>query len=349
MARPAAWVLLGAGVAGASWLAGAAGIPSPPLFAALLVGLGVALAWPDRIDMDRRWFTAAQAVTGAVLGGFLHGSSLSTVGGSWLPVLVVSLGTLGLSLATGLAVARLGRVDRATAALGLIAGGASGIVSMAGDLGADDRLVAFMQYARVLVIVLITPLLAAAAFPAAGTGAAHVAHHAYLGDARAWLLTLAAATVGGLLGRRLRLPAAALLGPMLLAGAVTMGVPSEAWTVPPLLRDAAFALIGLQVGLRFTRETVRQVGGLVVPVLGAIAALIAGSFVLAVLLHATAPVSLLDAYLATTPGGLYAVLAIAVGAGSNTAFVIAVQSLRLLVMVLLAPLAVRWVVRRRRG
>ena len=49
-----------------------------------------------------------------------------------------------------------------TATLGMIAGGASGIVTMADDLGGDDRLVAFMQYLRVLVVVLLTPLLIAA-------------------------------------------------------------------------------------------------------------------------------------------------------------------------------------------
>ena len=40
----------------------------------------------------------------------------------------------------------------------MIAGGASGIVGMSGELGADDRLVAFMQYLRVLVVVLLTPI-----------------------------------------------------------------------------------------------------------------------------------------------------------------------------------------------
>ena len=52
-----------------------------------------------------------------------------------------------------------------------------------------------------------------------------------------------------------------------------------------------------------------------------------------------------DAYLATTPGGLYAVLAAAFGAGTDTTFVLAVQTLRVLVMVLLAPAVVRVLVR----
>ena len=54
--------------------------------------------------------------------------------------------------------ARTTPLDPPTAALGMIAGGASGIVGMSGELGADDRLVAFMQYLRVLVVVLLTPV-----------------------------------------------------------------------------------------------------------------------------------------------------------------------------------------------
>ena len=114
------------------------------------------------------------------------------------------------------------------------------------------------------------------------------------------------------------------------------------------LGQTAFALIGLQVGLRFTPETVRLLGRLTGPVLLAIAALLVASFGLAVLLAATTSATLLDAYLATTPGGLYAVLAVAFGAGADTTFIVAVQTLRVVAMVLLAPLAVRWMLRARR-
>jgi hypothetical protein len=57
-------------------------------------------------------------------------------------------------------------------------------------------------------------------------------------------------------------------------------------------------------------------------------------------------VSLRDAYLATTPGGLYAVVAVALGAGANAGFILAAQGVRLLVMVLLAPVVVRWMLAR---
>jgi hypothetical protein len=56
-------------------------------------------------------------------------------------------------------------------------------------------------------------------------------------------------------------------------------------------------------------------------------------------------VSLLDGYLATTPGGLYAVLPLAFGSGADATFVLAVQGLRVLVMVLAAPAVVRLLLR----
>ena len=66
---------------------------------------------------------------------------------------------------------------------------------------------------------------------------------------------------------------------------------------------------------------------------------------LAVVLELMTGVTYADAYLATTPGGLYAVIATALdGGGSDPAFVFAVQALRLLIMVLAAPFLVRLLV-----
>src|SRR5262249_53928559 len=111
--------------------------------------------------------------------------------------------------------------------------------------------------------------------------------------------------------------------------------------VPYAVGQIAFAVIGLQVGLRFTRESLSRVARLLPWILASIVTLIAGCALLALLLSQVAGISFLDSYLATTPGGLYAVLATAVSTGANTTFVLAVQSLRLLVMIAAAPAIVR--------
>jgi membrane AbrB-like protein len=336
--RVAPWAGLGAATAAAAVSLAAIGFPSPTLFAALLVGLAYALARPGAgLALPRGGFVAAQAIVGVVLGAYVQSDAVQALGEDWLPVTLVSAATLGLSMGAGRVLARFTALDVPTATLGMIAGGASGIVTMAGDLGGDDRLVAFMQYLRVLVVVLLMPLLIAV-FGTTGGGSGGPGEAA-LGEPRDWLLTALIAPSAALAARAARVPAGALLGPMLVAGAVTLA--GVEFAVPPALRELAFALIGLQVGLRFTVDTVKLLGRLILPVLGAVGALLAGCFALAVALTLTTPVSLQDAYLATTPGGLYAVLAVAVGAGSNTTFILAVQVARLLVAVLLAPLAVR--------
>jgi len=337
-----AWLSLGAATIAVALGLTAIGLPSSTLFGALLVGLAAALARPGRLAMPEPAFVAAQAIVGVTLGGYLQASSLSAVAGDWLPVTLVSAATLAVSLLAGVALSRATGVDRSSAALGMVAGGATGIVTMADELGGDDRLVAFMQYLRVLLVVILTPVLTALAFPGHhGAGSAPGTHTPALAELDDWLLTLAIAPVGALVAARARLPSAALLGPMILSAALTLSLPAGTFTVPPALRELCFAVIGLQVGLRFTAATLREVGRLLAPVALGVLGLLVACFGLAVALELTTSVSLLDAYLATTPGGLYAVLALAFGAGANTTFIIAVQGLRVLVMVLLAPIAVR--------
>ncbi len=330
--------LVGATIAG-GWLLDRAGLPSAYLFAALVTGLTAALALKEAPTVPAPAFTAAQAVTGVVLGAYLKTSSLEAAADAWLPVTLVSAGTLAICLTAGGALARYAHVDRPTAVLGMIAGGASGITAMARELGGDDRLVAFMQYLRVLIVVLLTPLIAGLAFGHDAAGAAP--SRPLFGDLQDWVLSALIAPLGVVVGRALRIPVAVLLGPLALAGAVALTHPFGRFAVPELLQEAAFIGIGLQVGLRFTSEAVREVGRLLGPVLLAIAGLIVACFGLAALLAATTDITLLDAYLATTPGGLYAVLAAAFGAGADTTFILAVQTLRLLVMVVIAPAIVR--------
>lgn len=341
------WAALALVSAGLGLGLGAAGLPSSYLFGALVAGLAAALVWPGALEVPDRAFIGAQAITGVVLGAYLDSDSLQAVAGAWLPVTVVSAGTLGLSLLAGRVLARTTECDDTTAELGLVAGGATGIVVMADELGADSRLVAFMQYARVLVVVLLTPIVAALAFPGHETGSAAAQGTPVIGPAQWWAIVIAIAALGAVAGRAVGLPNAALMGPLLVSGAITLTAPKGTFDVPGLLREGAFMAIGAQVGLRFTTDTIRQVGRLLVPVLLAILGVIVGCFGLAVLLHLTTSASLADAYLATTPGGLYAVVAVAFGVNADTTFIVAVQGLRLLVMILLAPVAVRRLASRR--
>ena len=67
-------------------------------------------------------------------------------------------------------------------------------------------------------------------------------------------------------------------------------------------------MIGLAVGLGFNPTVLRQVARAAPAAVAAILGVIVACGALAAILAATTRVSLLDAYLATTPGGINAVL-----------------------------------------
>ncbi|MBW0105190.1 AbrB family transcriptional regulator, partial [Pseudonocardia sp. KRD291] len=143
-----------------------------------------------------------------------------------------------------------------------------------------------------------------------------------------------------------RVPAGSLLGPMVIALALSLSGLSFDASVPSLLVDVAYAVIGWQAGLRFTREalgTVVRVLPLATGLILGVVALCAG---LGLLLSWATGMTLLEGYLATTPGGIYAVLATAISSGADVTSVVAVQVLRVILMLIVAPYLARLVGRR---
>jgi hypothetical protein len=78
------------------------GLPSPALFGGLLAGLVRALAFRRRIAVPTPAMSAAQAVVGVSMGSLIDLGTLRAVAAHWLPVLLVTVGTLLLSLLAGL-------------------------------------------------------------------------------------------------------------------------------------------------------------------------------------------------------------------------------------------------------
>jgi uncharacterized protein len=345
----ARWIVLGALVALASAACGAVRLPSPELFGGLIGGVAVALGTGWCLVVPRAAVSGAQGVIGVAIGAYVQASTIRALGHDLIPVLGVCLATLLLTVVAGLVLARVTDLDRATAAFGMIAGGASGIIAVADDLGADNRLVAVLQYLRVLAIIVLAPLVTSLVFPGARTGGSFGAAPAASSPGDVALFLALSLAVGVLAARAVRLPARWLLGPMLVAAGLALAGAPFAGAVPAWLQRLAFAAIGLQVGLRFTTESLRAAGRALLPGLAMILALIAACALLGVALAGAAHVSELDGYLATTPGGLYVVLATAVGSGADTTFVLAVQVLRLFAMLLAAPLLARWLVGRAGG
>jgi uncharacterized protein len=318
------------------------GVPSAALFAALVVGIALAMLSFAPSGVPRKAGVAAQGVLGVYIGTMVHQDALSALGSDWPIVVGVAVATLVLSIGAGALLGLHRDVSPLTGALALVAGGASGLVAIARELGGDDRVVSVIQYLRVALITASMPVVVTLVFHAEKT--AHAAPATQSGSAPWYLSVLMLAAivlVGAMGGRLIRLPGAGLLGPMALTIALQLTGFSFGLSVPLALVQLGYAVIGWQAGVAFTRESIRAIGRALPIALGLIVALNVATAGLGVLLAHVAGISPLEGYLATSPGGIYAVLATAVETGSNVTFIVAAQVVRVLLMLFAAPLMAR--------
>lgn len=308
-----------------------------PMLVAIAFGVGGA-----GIGVPRSGFMAAQALIGCLVAHAVTGSIVETLRADGLVIVAVVLVTVLAGGVVGWALTRLRVLPGTTAAWGSSPGGAAAMVAMSEQFGADPRLVAFMQYVRVVAVVLTASLVARLIVSEPGTAPSPSGTEGV--GALSTLSTLAIAAVGAAAALALRLPAGALIGPMVL-GAALHATGFATMALPAPLLDLAYAGIGWYVGLRFTRETLgvtlRALPGILVATFAVI--LLCGGWAWA-LTHILA-IDFLTAFLATSPGGLDSVAIIAVGTHADVSFVLAVQTLRLFVVLVTGPLLAKWITR----
>jgi uncharacterized protein len=327
------------------------GVPSAALFAALTVGIALALLALAPTRVPRPAGIAAQGVLGVYIGTMVREDAVGALGSDWPIVVALAVATLVLSIGAGALLGLDRDVSPLTGSLALIAGGASGIVAIARELGGDDRVVSVVQYLRVALITATMPVVVTLVYHA---DKSHDAALATETDTAPWYLSVgmlvAIVLVGATVGRFIRLPGAGLLGPLALTVVLELTGLSFGLTVPVALVQIGYALIGWQAGLAFTRESMRAVARMLPAAIGLIVVLSVATAGLGMVLAHFTRLTPLEGYLATSPGGVYAILASAVETGANVTFIIAAQVLRVLLMLFAAPLlarAVIWLSKRR--
>jgi len=338
------WLALVAASAVLGFLLHAAGFPAAFLIGPMLVGMAFAVRGA-RLYVPRPILLSAQAIIGCLIARALDPSILRAIADDWLAILLVVATTIVASTFAGWMIARTHLLPGTTAAWGCSPGAATGMVAMAEEFGADPRLVAFMQFLRVTMVMIAAMLVSRLVFGVVAAdhapGAAVQPFMEQLPDLAA---TLAVAAGGGIAARLLPVPSGGVFVPLIVA-AVLQGTGVMTITLPPWLLIAAFSLIGWWVGLRFARETVLYA-------LRAMPVMLVGIFSLILLCGLSAAMLVwlvgtdpLTAFLATTPGGLDAIAIIAVGSNADLSFVLALQTVRLFVVILTGPILAKLICR----
>ncbi len=287
-------------------------------------------------------------VLGVMLGSGFSPEMLDRVG-DW----AVSLSALALyAVAAGGAglfyFRRICGYDAVTAYFSAMPGGFSEMILVGTEMGGDARVISLTHAARVLLVVLALPFAFQmligydpAGRPPAGLPLAEVS------GADLAVLT-ACGAAGFLLARVLHLPAAALVGPMILSGVVHI----LGWTTakPPFeLVAAAQVVVGTAIGCRFAGVTTRLLLRTAAAAAGGTAVLLSATLAFAIGLARVTGLPAVPLVLAVSPGGLAEMSLIAIAIGADAAFVATHHVVRIFMIVVFAPLAFRLMRRGRRG
>jgi uncharacterized protein len=318
------------------------GLPAGRLLGPMVAAIVMALFGAE-VAVPRLGFVGAQGVIGLLIARGVPVSILSTLSEHWFVFIAGVLGVTVLANALGWALSHWNVLPGDTAVWGSAPGAASAMMIMAEAHGADVRLVAFMQYLRVVCVSFTASVVAHWWMRSSGTAPTAAVAPSLLQPPGEWtglLATLGIALGGAVIGARLRLPAGGLLLPMLAGFALQdfAHIPIE---LPPLLLAVAYAFVGWTIGMRFNRAVLAVTLKSLPTVLAAIMLLILACGAFAAALVRWAHVDPLTAYLATSPGGADSVAIIAASTPVDVPFVLTMQVLRMLFVMATGPAIAR--------
>lgn len=338
----AQWLLLVAGSVilslGLLWARFPAALLLGPMIAGIVAGTNGAGV---RVPMIP--YMGSQAIIGCLVASAITPSIMVTVFHDFPLFLSIVLVTVAASSLLGWIMSRWQILPGSTAAWGSSPGAATAMTVMAEAFGADPQLVAFMQYMRIVFVALTASLISRFWIDTPGASAHGIVWFPPV-DAIAFLETIVLAGASVYLGRRLKTPGVTFLVPMVL-GALLHGAGWMRIELPEWLLATCYALIGWRIGLGFTREILLRATSALWQILLSIIALIAFCGGIAYLLSSLMNIDPLTAYLATSPGGMDSVAIIATSSNVDISFVMALQTMRLFVVLLAGPSIARLIAR----
>jgi len=319
-------------------------LPAALLLACMLVGIAASLRG-FTVRVPQSFLYPAQGLIGCLMAQSLQPALLLRVLHDWPLFLGFTLLVMAASMGLGWWLSRHKVLPGTTAIWGLAPGAASAMVLMSEAYGADPRLVAFMQYTRVIIVTAVAALVARLWLGPGNSAGLDTSVWA-VQDKYNVACTLGLVLLGMRSTRLTRAPAGAMLLPLVL-GVFLQSQSVLQIELPPVLLMCAYACIGWTIGLRYTRATLVHARRALPRVLVSIAVLIVFGMSLAAALALLGGFDPLTAYLATSPGGADSVAIIATHAlAVDVGFVMAMQVARFMLVLLTGPRVSRWVAQR---
>jgi len=309
-------------------------LPAAVLLGAVIASMFLA-AGEGTLRMPSWGLVCAQGIIGCLIARSVSGPILVEMVRDW-PIFILGVGSVIVaSVVLGLILTRQQILPGTTAIWGSFPGAAAAMVLMSASFGADMRLVAFMHYLRVVMVVLAAAVVTRI-FVTIPEGATAATVWFPPIDTVAFIQTLAIAILGIVVTLFFKLPAGGLIFSFAV-GAVLQTVGLVSIELPPWLLAISYVVLGWSIGLRFTREIFMHAMRALPRVMASILALMALCGAMAAVLSLYAGIDPLTAYLATSPGGADSVVVIAASGNVDAPFVMAMQTTRFLVVLIIGP------------
>lgn len=296
------------GAAGVGVVAALAiGLPIPFLLGSLVGAASLSMTLATRTDQRLYYPQLLREVFVAVIGVMI-GATFTPAVIDQVPSLTLTLGamTLFVGLVQGVNYVifrHIGKYDRATATFAAMPGGLIEAVSLGERAKADVETLTIQHFVRIVLVIVAVPLLFLAFTGESVGSAAGETLQTNVAKYSDWLLTVILALSGLFIGKRFHLPAAPLLGPLVIT-ALLQATQVVDMQGPQLLLNVAQFVVGASLGAQFAKSRPRQLatsiglGLLSVTVTLAIAALAA------LALMQVAPFSFQMLFISFSPGGI---------------------------------------------
>ena len=279
-----------------------------------------------------------RTILGVAVGATFTWALVVTMAGMWttlilVPLMVFLIGLIGVPYFQ-----RLWGFDFATSYYGAMPGGLQDMLLFGEEAGGDVRALSLIHATRVMVIVVALP------FILQGYWGVDLSNPPGVPAASLPLSQLILMVVCGVAGwqiaKAVGLFGSSILGPMILSAILALSGVLQHRPPAEAIWMAQF-FIGMTVGTKYAGVTGAEVRRDVTAALGfcLILLVLSGAFVEAIHLLDLAPP--METLLAFAPGGQAEMTVLALIAGADMAFVIAHHVLRIVVVILGAPIAAR--------
>jgi membrane AbrB-like protein len=279
-------------------------------------------------------------IIGVMLGSGFHPDIFAHVGDWALTLLILPVYVIVAFSVSMIFYRKIGGYDPVTAYFSAAPGGLNEMMILGAEAGGDERRIALAHASRIFLVVTFVVFFYATFLEVSVAGDARPYVSFSDVPVRDLAILAACAVLGAYLGPRLGLPAPQILGPMVLSGAVHLtgvtGAPTPTFAV-----NTAQLVMGTVIGCRFIGARPREILRDMSLAAGSSGSLLTVALGTALIVTSLTGIEMRQTFLTFSPGGLPEMSLLALALHADVAYVATIHIVRILLVILFAPIVFR--------